>query len=341
MTIVSLPNGSHPQVWQSQLPWSSGEPENQRFNRFTSIALAVTLALAVAVKWQDLPEQPRAEREKLPPQLAKIIQAKAPPPAPKIEPKPVPKPEPKPVVKEAPKPEVKPEAKPKPAVKPEPQPVVVPPPPPEPTQAEKVAQARENAKQSGLLAFQDDLASMREGLSLNNLANTQTVEGAGKAEQTQRKLIGKKVASTSGGVNLGAATTDIGARGTLDERKTTEFAAPEKGVASLAAKRIEEEQQVIGDRDIESIRRVLDANKGAVYALYRRALRQDPSLEGKVTVKLVIEPDGSLSLVSLIDSELEAPELERKLLSRIRLINFGPDTVTQTELEYAFNFLPY
>ena len=92
---------------------------------------------------------------------------------------------------------------------------------------------------------------------------------------------------------------------------------------------------------MDSIRQTLDANKGAVYSLYRRALRQDPSIEGKLTVRLTIEPDGTLSSVKLINSELEAPDLVEKLIGRIGLINFGAQNVTTTELEYAFNFLPF
>lgn len=102
-----------------------------------------------------------------------------------------------------------------------------------------------------------------------------------------------------------------------------------------------QESQIVGDRDIELIRKTLDANKGAVYSLYRRALRQDPALEGKVTVSLTIEPDGSLSDVTLISSELNNDALEKKLLARIGMINFGAANVKQTKLEYAFNFLPY
>ena len=327
--------------FQTQLPWASSEQENKRFSRITYITLAITLLLAVIVQWVQLPEQTREEKESLPPQLARIIQPKEPPPVPKVEPEPVPQEKP-PVVEEKPKP---PPPKPpepevvKPKPKPEPKPV---PPPPEPTEAEKVAQARENAKQTGLLAFQDDLASMRSDLSLNNMADTQTIEGAGQAEETSRKHIGQAVAaSNSGGLKNAEISQNIGARGELAGRRTTEFSAPEEGAASLAAKRIEEEAQVIGDRDVESIRKTLDANKGAVYSLYRRALRQDPELEGKVTVMLTIEPDGRLSVVQLINSELEDEALEQKLLARIRMINFGAANVKQTQLEYAFNFLPY
>ncbi len=328
--------------FQTQLPWTASEGENKRFTRITYTILAITLVLALIVQWVQLPEQTREEKESLPPQLARIIQPKVPPAPPEVKPEPIPEEKP-PVVEEKPKPP--PPKPPEPEVvkpKPKPEPKPAPAPEPEPTEAEKVAEARENAKQTGLLAFQDDLASMRNDLSLSNMADTQTIEGAGQSEQTTRKRIGQEVATTSsGGLKNADISQNIGARGELAGRRTTEFSAPEEGAASLAAKRIEEEAQIIGDRDVESIRKTLDANKGAVYSLYRRALRQDPELEGKVTVLLTIEPDGRLSLVELISSELEDSALEQKLLARIRMINFGAANVKQTQLEYAFNFLPY
>ena len=323
--------------FHSQLPWASGEQENRIFTRITYGVLAFTLVFALVVQFIQLPEQSREEKESLPPQLARIIQTKVPPPPPPvIEPEPVVKETP-PVVEQKPEP-VKPKepevVKPKPTPKPEVK--------PEPSEAEIVKQAKETASQSGLLAFKDDFASMRNDLSLTNKADTNTFEGAGKSEETSRKRIGQEVVTgNSGGLKNDGISQNIGARGELAGRKTTEYTAPEEGAASLAAKRIEEEAQIIGDRDVELIRKTLDANKSAVYALYRRALRQNPDLEGKVTVKLTIEPDGSLSLVELMSSELDDSDLEQKLMTRIRMINFGAANVKQTQLEYAFNFLPY
>ena len=124
-------------------------------------------------------------------------------------------------------------------------------------------------------------------------------------------------------------------------RKTTEYVAPNEGLASLAAKQIVTEDSILGNRDTESIRKVLDANKGAIYAIYRKALRSDPSLQGKVTVKLSIEPNGGVSKVELVFSELDSKGVENKLLRRIKLINFGDQNVTKTILDYSFNFLPF
>jgi protein TonB len=204
-----------------------------------------------------------------------------------------------------------------------------------------VVQARETASSKGVLAFTDALASMRQEANLDNLANTTLTEGGGQAEQTVRDIIAAPSLATSGGIQTGNLSSDVGAAGELEGRRNTEFAAASQGEAALATKRVEQQQQVIGSRDLDQIRQTLDANKGSVYSLYRRALREDPSIEGKLTVRLVIEPDGSLSSVELIDSELDAPELVEKLVSRIGLINFGAANVTRTELEYAYNFLPF
>jgi hypothetical protein len=335
---------SVPNAFITVLPWSSSELENKRFKIITLVVLFITLAFAAVVKWQELPERPRAEKEKVPAQLTRLMTPR------KVEPpKPIPLPITKPVPPKVEKPKsVPPEAAPPKPIEPKktsPKEVKKAPPKPVkvkvPTQAEITEQAKTKAKQSGLLAFQDDLASMRDNTSLNNLADTNTIRGAGASNQTQRKFIGKKVAGNSGGVNTSNLTSNIGSRGELAGRKNTEYVAPNEGLASLAIKQIVTEDTVLGNRDTESIRKVLDANKGAIYAIYRKALRSDPSLQGKLTVNLQIEPNGFVSKVKLVFSELEYPDVEKKLLNRIRLINFGEQQVTQTLLDYSFNFLPF
>lgn len=312
----------------SQLPWSASAQENQRFTRISWAALGLTCLLAVWVYWVELPERPRLEQERIPPQLTKILQAKLPPPKPLEPPKPEPKIEPEPEVKKPIEPKVQPE-KPKPvAVK------------PAPTQAELAEQAKAKAKQTGVLAHADALAALRNKNQVNNQAQTELHQGAGQASQTQRNFVGKVSATASNGINTAALSTDVGAAGELAGRKTTEFVAAEAGLPSLAQQQQTTDDGVRGGRSIESIRQVLDANKSRIYAIYRRALREDPSLQGKVQVRLVIEPDGRLSSVELLSSELKQEELEAKLLSRIRMIEFGAAAVDSTVLEYTFNFLP-
>ena len=328
----------------STLPWSSGEAENRLFRNITLVVLSLTFLLAFSVMVIDVPEQTREQKAKIPPQLAKILEAQEPPPVEMPEPEPV-------VVEQVPDPieeppEVIPEPIPEPeVVQPEPTPVEIETPvviePPEITQEQKVLEAKETAAKAGVMAFSDDLASLRDDLNLNNLADTELTEGAGEQATTERKLIGQTIDTTSGGIDTSTLSSTVGARGELAGRKTTEFDAPTEGAAALATQRIETEAEIIGDRNIESIRQAIDKNKGGVYSLYRRALRSEPDLQGKLTVRLTILPSGQLSAVVLVDSDLAAPDLIQRLLSRIKLINFGAQDVKQTELEYTFNFLPF
>jgi protein TonB len=336
---------SEPNAFITVLPWSSSELENKRFKVITMVVLFFTLAFAAVVKWQELPERARADKEKVPAQLTRLMTPRKVEPAkpkPIPEPKALPEPQPEAPKVESPKPvppkPVEPIKIPKKEVeKAPPKPVKV----KVPTQAEITEQAKTKAKQSGLLAFQDDLASMRDNTSLSNLADTDTIKGAGASNQTQRKFIGKKVAGNSGGVDTSNLTTNVGSKGELAGRKNTEYVAPSEGLASLAAKQLEIQGSVLGNRQTESIRKVLDANKGAIYAIYRKALRSDPSLQGKVTVKLSIDPNGGVSNVELVFSELNSEDVENKLLRRIKLIDFGDQNVTKTLLDYSFNFLPF
>ena len=47
-------------------------------------------------------------------------------------------------------------------------------------------------------------------------------------------------------------------------------------------------------RSIEEIKLVFERNKGAIYAIYNRALREEPSLQGKVVLELKIAPSGEV-----------------------------------------------
>ena len=91
---------------------------------------------------------------------------------------------------------------------------------------------------------------------------------------------------------------------------------------------------------MESIRRVFEQHKGAIYAIYNRALRRDPEIRGKYVFNIVIEPSGAISSIRLVSSELGNSKLEKKLLTRIRVTNFGPEDVEATPVNYKFDFLP-
>ncbi|MCU7916033.1 MAG: TonB family protein, partial [Candidatus Thiodiazotropha sp. (ex Gloverina cf. vestifex)] len=95
-----------------------------------------------------------------------------------------------------------------------------------------------------------------------------------------------------------------------------------------------------GNRTREEIQTVFDQNKGAVYALYNRALRSDPALRGKVVLELTISPAGKVTKCRILSSELNDSKLERKLVSRIKLFKFSAKDVETAIISYPIDFLP-
>ena len=93
-------------------------------------------------------------------------------------------------------------------------------------------------------------------------------------------------------------------------------------------------------RSIEDVKIVFDRNKGSIYAIYNRALREEPSLQGRVVLKLTIAPSGGVVECRIVSSELHTPGLEGKLLARIRQFDFGAKDVDQLIVTWPVDFLP-
>ena len=86
-----------------------------------------------------------------------------------------------------------------------------------------------------------------------------------------------------------------------------------------------------GEADVPpDVARVLDRNKGQLYAVYTRALRDEPHLQGKVTFQITIEPSGTASDCRIVSSDLRAPDVEKKMCERIKLMKFDPQTGSRT-----------
>ncbi|MEQ8990441.1 MAG: AgmX/PglI C-terminal domain-containing protein [Pseudomonadales bacterium] len=300
------------------LPWDPTGGDRKRLKQWLASTLLVVGAAGMVIPLITRPELPREEQEALPPQLARIVLEK---------PEPVIPPPPKPVQQEEPpKPEKPPEPKPE-----TPREVA---PTPQPT----VADAREKAAVSGLLAFKDAFADMREAVDVNRLQDTAAIQrGAGEAASIDRSVLTSNHGARSAGVNVTALSRDTGGVA-LSGRETTkvEVAEGSQGTGGVRAARDIDPRT----RSIEEIRRVFDANKGAIFAIYNRALRADPTLQGQVVLELVIAPSGQVSDVRVIASELADPEVVARILSRIRLFDFGQREVGVTTIKYPVHFLP-
>ena len=94
-------------------------------------------------------------------------------------------------------------------------------------------------------------------------------------------------------------------------------------------------------RSREEIERVFDANKGRIFTLYNRALRENPALQGKVVLRLTIAADGRVTFCEIVSSELNDPELERGLVQRVLQFQFeARDDVEPITTTKPIDFFP-
>lgn len=314
-----------------ELPWSSSIDDDKRYNKILGVCAAVMVVISLVVTFVTVPEITRADKEKLPPQLARVLLEKKelPPPKPVEPPKQEEKkPEEKKPEEKKPE-EKKPEEKPKEPIKPPPK--------------KDIEKAREKAQNSGVMQFKDDLADMREMLQTSAVetAATTVTNSNGPAAQVDRSMITSGAKVASGGINTASLSRDTGGTA-LSGRETTKVTS---GLAETGKK---SGQATAGNsngtggvaRSEEEIRKVMEQHKGAIYSIYNRALRQNAALQGKMVVKIVIDPSGRIVEAILVSSELHDPDLESKILSRIKLISFPASNVVRTTINQTFDFLP-
>ncbi|MEP3167379.1 MAG: AgmX/PglI C-terminal domain-containing protein [Marinobacter sp.] len=313
----------------SGLPWGAEKGERRRFLLALMVMLAVFLPPALLIPTVNLPEPERSEAQEIPPQLARLVE-KPEPPEPVAIPEPEPEPEPEPVEPEAAEPEA-----PAPSVA-ETVKKTTPPEPDRPKPSQTVEQARETASRSGLLAMKDQLASMRapEEKQVETLsANVDTGGSPDSGDLFAGNADREAALAGSGGVGRELAPeAEVAVAGhEVREVEVAQEVAPEPAPAPDSGP---------GERAMSNIRQVFDAQKTALYSLYRRELRQDPTLEGKVMLELVIVPDGSVSRCEVVSSELDNDNLEQRIATRVRLFNFGQDDVEARTVRFPIDFLP-
>jgi len=311
-----------------ELPWSTGFEDDARFKKLARATLIGAFVLALLFWLLPQPKVDPSTVAEEPRRLARLVLDRPPPPPPP------------PVVREEPKP---PEPKPveERVVEPEPKPDVKPPATPEPPPVDRTQQARERARVAGLLPLTNQLQALRNNVSNERLQRTEAVGAAtSDAPFAERSLITSRVGTASGGINTAALSRNTGGSG-LSGRATTQVESPVEGFAEAggAAQRTGSSDR--GSRSREEIERVFDANKGRIYTLYNRALRENPALQGKVVLKLTIAPDGRVTFCEVVSSELNDPELERGLVQRVLQFQFeARDDVEAITTTKPIDFFP-
>lgn len=340
------------------LPWAIAPADEARFRRILRRVLIASALLCLVLLWMPRPAEDRTVPPELPPRLARLVLERE-PPAP-LKPAPVPQ------TAQSSKPEVaqpRPNATPLPrAVAPEARRPVPGKPPGE------VDAARRKAAGVGLLAMANQLAELRGApVAVQLRQDIKPGPGVGSGVGVgvgagsdpglpARNLITSNATGGSGGINTAAYSRNTGGGG-LAGRATTLVegvagggggggpggggsSAGKGGKGTGVGGTLSKGGSGKASRSIEEIKLVFERNKGAIYAIYNRALRDDPALQGKVVLSLTISPSGQVADLKIASSELHAPELEAKLLARIRQFDFGAKDVAQMVVTWPVDFLP-
>lgn len=142
---------------------------------------------------------------------------------------------------------------------------------------------------------------------------------------------GVRFGSATDGDKTGRGTGNLSGRGTNDVSggkiagNGTGAAGSGKGDAS--------------GKNRDDVKRIMDQNAGRLQGAYKRALDEDPTMQGNFTVRMKIAPDGHVISVSVVSSDLNNSALEGKLRAMIQGFNFASGSFDTWEGNYKYNFI--
>ena len=290
------------------LPWTADTEAQKRLRRVGAVLLLLFLVGALVIPF--LPVSERATPAQLPEEVVQLVLE--PPPEPPKPPKPeIKKPEPKAVPTKTTKP------------------------------VDRVQEARRKAESVGVLALKDDLKALRDAFepTPTNIRNLEAkTDGPSRAE---RSILTSNAGAASGGVATAPSSRGFGGgAGSLKGVGTTQ-ASPSFGDKFGRQASVQRDgNSGKAARSREEVELMFDRNKSALYALYNRALRDNPALQGKLVVQLTIAPSGEVTEAHVLSSELGDAELERRIIARIKGFRFEARDVETLVARKTIEFFP-
>jgi hypothetical protein len=290
------------------MPWSGQAEDEKRLRKAIFIALLVVLFFAFITRVWVFPPPEEQEVVEIPPALVKLVQKEKPKPPP-----------------EQKQPEKK-EELPKDKTKATPQ---------------ETQQARAKAEKTGVLAFKNSFADLMAGADSLKLGADARVSTSGQKAigDAHRSIVVAQAQAGSGGINTASLSRDGGGMG--KQLGGVGFSRVESAVAGMKGSDRPLSAGPGPSRTDEEIQIVFDRYKAALYRLYNRELRNDPTLRGKMILRITIEPNGTVSMCKVESTDLGSPALSAEIVDRVKKFNFGPkDGVPKVTILYPIDFLP-
>lgn len=309
--------------------WIPNSQSARSFQIIVAIFIVAALVFAFVLSSVEVPPKERVAKKAVPERVAKFIteKKKVEPPKPKVEPpkpKPIPKPKPKVVRKQETEAEKK-------------KPLTV-----------KEKKARDKASQSGLLALASEMADLIDTSDVSAQVGGKVKKSSGSAKQAKgvdTSALTANASKGSGGVSSDQYVAGVSTGTQLDAREVAlvkQSLLKGDTVEGEGASKGDSGPRTRGDdlRSEEEVTMIFDQNKGQLYSLYNRERRKDPGLKGKLVLEITISPEGTVTTVNIVSSELNNPKLERRILARVKQFLFESKEVPPVTVTFPIEFLP-
>jgi hypothetical protein len=207
-----------------------------------------------------------------------------------------------------------------------------------------------NIGRAGILAFKEQFASLAQDQNAPRLGSDARYAAADEVGQSSsHSLLTTNTPGSSGGIDAGSLSRNVGGGGGRGGGgggmggPGLQVARAKSSIAGIGGGdgRPKAHSGPGASRTDEEIQIVFDRYKSAFYRDYNRTLRINPTLQGKMVLRLTIEPDGSVSMCQLQSTDMDSPDLVTQVVNRVKTINFGAkDGVQAVTIVYPIDFLP-
>jgi predicted nuclease with TOPRIM domain len=300
------------------MPWTKEAESERRFRRALLVAFLFYIFFGSVISLWKLPPPVRPAVAVVPERLVSMVR--------KLPPKPEPLPERRKEGKKEKAPEKQQEERPKPTT-------------------EETQSARNKAETTGVLAFKEAFKDLMDETPAARLGaearlSNQSAVTPGQARASRSIISMQSTAGSGGGVGNAAVSRNVGS-GNGNRIGGVGLTRVESTVAGLTEGARPLSSGPGPARTDEEIQIVFDKYKATLYRMYNAELRKNPTLRGKILLRITIEPGGDVSACTVQSTELASPELVAQVVERVKKFNFGPKMeVPKTTILYPIDFLP-
>ena len=219
--------------------------------------------------------------------------------------------------------------------------------------------SRRSAEARGVLAFKNDLANLLDDSSVpkSNSEVLAAVKGEISSDDSSRSIIVSRASGVgesgssslvlssgrgSGGLKTSGINLNVGVVGRGQSIAETGIKISRVDSTAISGASDQSLSKVRGPTRTDSeIQVVFDRYKSELYRVYNRELRVSPGLRGKMILRIVIEPDGSVSECTLKSNDFESTTFASNIVKRVLSFNFGAkDDVSVITILYPIEYLP-